>query len=872
SASGAASYRWAHDGRTITGAAGGTFALPAATMADGGFYQAFVTNTAGTTASALIYVRVAPAITTVVAWGDSSAALTSVPANLENAVAIAPGYSHVLAVTRDGYVRGWGSNSVGETAIPAGLDSVVGVAAGYYDSLALKADGTLAAWGYNASGQASIPPGLGNVVAIAGGYAHFLALKADGTVVAWGDNTYGQTQVPAGLSGVVAIGAGRNHSLAVKSDGTVVAWGAATSGQTAVPSNLGNAIAVSGGAEHSLALKSDGTVAQWGYNPFGALTTGNGSVTVIAAGYYHSLALLTNGTVTAWGYNNSGETVVPAGLGRVFAIAAGNYCSFAIREASQTALAAAPVVAAQPVAETVNAGETATFQAAFTGSPAPTLQWQASIDRGVTWTNLSDGGVYAGTSTGTLQVIGATVAMSGEQLRCVGTNSGGSAISTAATLTVQALNTAPTISGVANQTLVANGTTGPLAFTIGDAETAAANLTLGGTSSNATLVPNGNIVFGGSGSSRTVTVTPAANQAGSAVITLSVSDGELAATSAFVVTVTKPNAAPTITNIANQSITQGGSTAALPFTVGDAETPAGSLVVTVGSSNQTLAPDAGIVLGGSGANRTIKITPAAGETGTAVVTVVVSDGQLSASAAFILTVAAVNQPPQISAVANQTILVSTFTESLAFVISDAETPAAKLTLAVATSNAGLVPLANIAVGGTDANRTVTVTPKPKSTGVATVTLQVGDGAATATTSFTVRVVTSNNAFADAVTLNGLSDEATGSNVGANKELREPNHAGDRGGHSVWWEWTAPETGPVLISTDGSNFRTLLAVYTGASVDALHTVASSANSSGALGNDVLFGAVAGTTYEIAVDGYRGATGSIVLDVVQGPAAQ
>ena len=60
---------------------------------------------------------------------------------------------------------------------------------------------------------------------------------------------------------------------------------------------------------------------------------------------------------------------------------------------------------------------------------------------------------------------------------------------------------------------------------MGDVETAAGSLTVSGSSSNPTLVPNGNIVFGGSGANRTVTVTPAANQTGTATITVTVSDG-----------------------------------------------------------------------------------------------------------------------------------------------------------------------------------------------------------------------------------------------------------------------------------------------------------------------------------------------------------
>ena len=98
-------------------------------------------------------------------------------------------------------------------------------------------------------------------------------------------------------------------------------------------------------------------------------------------------------------------------------------------------------------------------------------------------------------------------------------------------------NTAPTISDIANQTISQNGATGPLAFTVGDAETAAGSLTVSGSSSNTTLVPNVNIAFGGSGANRTVTVTPATGQSGTATITVTVSDGSLTAQDTFVLTV-----------------------------------------------------------------------------------------------------------------------------------------------------------------------------------------------------------------------------------------------------------------------------------------------------------------------------------------------
>src|SRR5207245_142214 len=205
-------------------------------------------------------------------------------------------------------------------------------------------------------------------------------------------------------------------------------------------------------------------------------------------------------------------------------------------------------------------------------------------------------------------------------------------------LTVNAVNTPPTISSLADQTIDEDNSTGALGFTIGDAETAAGSLSLSKGSSNPTLVPASNIVFGGSASNRTVTVTPAANQNGSATITVSVSDGQYSASSSFVLTVNAVNDPPTITAIANQTINVNTSTGPLSFTVGDVDTPLSSLTLSGNSSNPTLVPTNNIVFGGSGASRTVTVTPAASQTGTSTITVSVSDGQYSASTSFVLTV------------------------------------------------------------------------------------------------------------------------------------------------------------------------------------------------------------------------------------------
>ncbi len=76
------------------------------------------------------------------------------------------------------------------------------------------------------------------------------------------------------------------------------------------------------------------------------------------------------------------------------------------------------------------------------------------------------------------------------------------------TVTVTNVNEAPTISDITDQSTTANTPTAVIAFTLSDVDTNVNSLTLSGSSSNKTLVPDTNIVFGGSGANRTVMVTP----------------------------------------------------------------------------------------------------------------------------------------------------------------------------------------------------------------------------------------------------------------------------------------------------------------------------------------------------------------------------
>lgn len=120
----------------------------------------------------------------------------------------------------------------------------------------------------------------------------------------------------------------------------------------------------------------------------------------------------------------------------------------------------------------------------------------------------------------------------------------------------------------------------------------------------------------------------------------------------------------------------------------------------------------------------------------------------------------------------------------------------------------------------------------------------------------------NDTFAAATELTGRSSLVEDTSEEATKELDEPNHAGNAGGASIWYRWTAPAAGRVVVGTCYSEFNTLLGVYTGAAVGSLVQVAANDDSCGEQSR-LSFQAVSGTTYRIAVDGFDGESGFVAL---------
>lgn len=176
-------------------------------------------------------------------------------------------------------------------------------------------------------------------------------------------------------------------------------------------------------------------------------------------------------------------------------------------------------------------------------SPASQLQitGASSNTNLVSSTNL----VFAGADTNrSVTVTPITNRVGAAVITLTVTDPGGLSAQTNFTLTVT--NSPPQISAITNLHVPINVSTGPLPFTVSDLETPAVRLTITAYSSNTNGVPPAQIVFGGTGTNRTVSITPETNQAGSATITLVVTD-EVGGTNqtSFTVTVDQFTPLPT---------------------------------------------------------------------------------------------------------------------------------------------------------------------------------------------------------------------------------------------------------------------------------------------------------------------------------------
>lgn len=126
----------------------------------------------------------------------------------------------------------------------------------------------------------------------------------------------------------------------------------------------------------------------------------------------------------------------------------------------------------------------------------------------------------------------------------------------------------------------------------------------------------------------------------------------------------------------------------------------------------------------------------------------------------------------------------------------------------------------------------------------------------------------NDNFANAQVLTSTSNvfTATGSNAAATSEPDEPVHAtAYTAVSSIWFAWTAPANGAIVVDTIGSATTASHAIYTGTSLATLTRVATDFTSSLSAFDKVPVSVTGGVTYYIAVGSRfdQGDRGPIVL---------
>jgi subtilisin-like proprotein convertase family protein len=404
-------------------------------------------------------------------------------------------------------------------------------------------------------------------------------------------------------------------------------------------------------------------------------------------------------------------------------------------------------------------------------------------------------------------------------------------------LTIVPPNTPPVISQFLDQTTPVSTTTPPIPFTVGDVETPASNLVVSAQSSNPALAPATNIVFGGFGTNRSLTITPVPGMSGSAAITVIVTDaGGASASNSFVLTVGGVATTGTFTNGAAITIPLIGTATPYPSTI-TVSNLAGALskvTVKVSQLSHTYPHDIGMLL--------------VGPAGQAVVIMADTGGSLAVNNVILTFDDASAQ----SLPASTQIVTGTYKPTNIGNVDTFAAPAPGRPYGALLS----------AFNGTNPNGSwslYVIDDGPGDEGTI-----AGGWSLNITTDTNAPVPPLNDPFSGAQAISGASGKVTGSTAYATKQAGEPNHASNSGGASLWYSWTAPTNGLVTFDTAQSDFDTLLAVYTGTNVSGLSLVAAN-NDIDAFNtrSRVTFSATAGVSYQIAVDGANGARGNLVL---------
>ena len=398
------------------------------------------------------------------------------------------------AIGSDGSLYAWGYNGDGElgdgtntgpdscnngggplacsttpvkVALPTGVTPRAIATAGG-SAYAIGSDGHLYAWGYNGYGDlgdgtttssdtpvvVSLPSGV-TATTIAGTSQAVYAIGSDGHLYAWGDNIYGelgngndtgpdlcgaiepcstvpvQVSLPSGVTPTAIAGGGPLDGYAIGSDGHLYSWGFNANGALGDGTDTGPDLCTVPEVNGTPLQDPCSTV------PVQVLLPSGVTPTAVAQNGYGASVIGSDNNIYAWGGGNLGNgssggsnspvaVSLPTGSSPVALGQDPEGLSYAIRHAP----VAAPAVTTNPKSQVVPYGQSATFTAAASGFPPPSVQWQVSTDGGSSFSAVS------GATSDTLSIAGTTLAENANEYEAVFTNPAGSATTSAATLTV----------------------------------------------------------------------------------------------------------------------------------------------------------------------------------------------------------------------------------------------------------------------------------------------------------------------------------------------------------------------------------------------------------------------------------------------------
>ena len=394
-----------------------------------------------------------------------------------------------------------------------------------------------------------------------------------------------------------------------------------------------------------------------------------------------------------------------------------------------------PAIVTPPQGGTFTNGNNVTLTVLASGTAPLEYQWQR------------DGVDLPGATASTFALPGIAYANRGDY-RVRVSNAVGVVTSAVATVVVRVL---PVISDVADQVIDEDQSTGSLAFTIADEDSVVESLTVTAESQNTALVPASGLVTGGIGGSRTVWVTPVTNATGITTITIRVTDSTgLTAVDTFTVTVNPVNDQPTVSNISDIVLNEDSSSS-VGVTIGDVETAAAGLVLSVTTDNPEVVSTNGLRWSGTDGVRTLAVEPVTNAFGSAIITVTVADADgLIANDSFVATVVPVNDTPQLDDIPGVTVVEDSGAHSVGLSGINSGATNELQVLQVSASSGALAVVTNVSVNYTSPGATATLTfdTFPNASGTAQVSVTLTDNGTSnrvVTKEFTITVLPVNDA-------------------------------------------------------------------------------------------------------------------------------